>query len=48
MYCMKCKKTVETKNPPMAVTTKNGRAAMQAECADCGTKMFKFVKSPTT
>ncbi len=45
-YCVKCreKKEVEDFNVEHG-TAKNGRPYVKAECPDCGTKMFKFVKA---
>jgi len=37
-YCMKCREKREMKDPK-EVTLKNGRQAMQGECAVCGTKI---------
>jgi hypothetical protein len=42
-YCVKEKKKVEIKDPKQ-VTMKNGRAAIQGTCPDCGTKIFKIGK----
>jgi len=40
-YCVKERKKVEMQNPK-EVTMKNGRAALQGVCPDCGTKLFKI------
>ena len=40
--CMKCKKTVEIKNPE-DVVMKNGMAAIKGVCGTCGTKVFRIV-----
>jgi len=42
-YCMKCK-AKKTITEAVKVVTKNGRNAISGKCADCGCKMFKFVK----
>ncbi len=41
-FCVKCKKTVEIKNPQI-VTTKNGRKAVKGVCPTCGTTVFRFI-----
>ena len=43
MYCMKCraKKEVEA---PEKVMNKKGFPMLKAECPDCKTKMYKFIK----
>lgn len=41
MYCVKCRQKREAKDP-VEVTMKNGKAATQATCAVCGTKMFRI------
>lgn len=45
-YCVKCreKKEVDDYNVEHG-TAKNGRPYVKAECPDCGTTMFKFVKA---
>lgn len=42
-YCVKERKKVEIQDPQQ-VTMKNGRAAIQGTCPDCGTKIFKIGK----
>lgn len=41
--CMKCRKTVEIKNPTQA-TTKTGRPMIKGNCSICDGKVSKFVK----
>lgn len=43
-YCVKCKAKREMKDPEN-VTMKNGRKAAKGKCPDCGTSMFRIVKS---
>lgn len=43
-YCVKCKAKKEIKDPEN-VTLKNGRKAVKGKCPDCGTSMFRIVKS---
>jgi len=43
-YCMKCRKKVEIKNPK-STTLKNKRPAIQGECPNCGTKVFRIGKA---
>ncbi|MEM1634394.1 MAG: DUF5679 domain-containing protein [Nanopusillaceae archaeon] len=43
-FCVKCKKNVEIKNAEI-VTLKNGRNAVRGVCPNCGTKVFRFIKS---
>jgi len=43
-YCMKCKAQRTVKDVQF-VTTKNGRPAASGVCPECGTKMYKFLKS---
>ncbi len=43
-YCMKCRKKVEIKNAK-ATTLKNKRPAIQGECPNCGTKVFRIGKA---
>ena len=40
--CMKCKKSVEIKNPE-DVVMKNGMKAIKGVCPVCGTKVFRIV-----
>jgi hypothetical protein len=42
-YCVKERKKVEIKDAKQ-VTMKNGRPAIQGNCPDCGTKIFKIGK----
>lgn len=42
-YCVKCKTSVEIKNP-QNVTLKNGKAAVSGICPNCGTKVFRIGK----
>lgn len=39
--CMKCKKSVEVKNPE-DVVMKNGMKAVKGVCPVCGTKVFRI------
>jgi hypothetical protein len=41
-YCVKCRKTREILGAEER-TAKNGRKMMCGKCAECGTKMTKFV-----
>ena len=43
-YCVKCKAKKEIAKPE-EVTMKNGRAALQGVCPDCGTKLFRIMGS---
>ena len=40
-YCVKCKEKRDMKNVKV-VLMKNKRPAVQGECVECGTKMFKI------
>jgi hypothetical protein len=40
--CMKCKKTVQIKDP-QNVTMKNGLKAVKGVCPACGTKVFRII-----
>ena len=40
-YCVKCKKSVEIKNPKNVVL-KNKKPAIQGVCPHCGTKVFRI------
>ena len=42
-YCVKCKTSVEIKDP-QNVTLKNGKAAVSGVCPNCGTKVFRIGK----
>ena len=41
IYCVKCKAKTGS-NDVTQVTMKNGRAATQGVCVDCGTKKFRI------
>ncbi len=43
-YCVKCKTSVEIKNP-QNVTLKNGKAAIKGNCPNCGTSVFRIGKA---
>ena|SRR5579863_10238487 len=43
-YCVTCKGMKEMKDPT-PVVMKNGKPGVTGACADCGTEMFKAVKS---
>ena len=43
-YCVKCKTKKEMENP-QKVTLKNGKKAIKGICPDCGTSLFRIVKS---
>ncbi len=40
-YCVKCRKTVDIKNPEQ-VTMKNGRPATKGACPTCGTGVYRI------
>lgn len=40
-YCVKCKKSVEIKNPTK-VKLSNGKPAVRGTCPQCGTKVFRI------
>jgi hypothetical protein len=40
-YCVKDKKKVEVQNA-QKITMKNGKAALQGTCPECGGKVFKI------
>ncbi|MCU0853098.1 MAG: DUF5679 domain-containing protein [Thermoplasmata archaeon] len=40
-YCVKCKKSVEMKDPKK-VKLKNGKPATKGACPKCGTKVFRI------
>ena len=42
-YCLKCKKSTESKNPKVSKTT-NDKAMILSACAICGSKKSKFIK----
>ncbi len=43
-FCVKCKAKKEMEDA-VKVTMKNGRPAMKGKCPDCGTSMFRILKS---
>ena len=43
LYCLKCRKKIESKNPKVARTAK-GRIILFSKCAVCDSKKSKFVK----
>ena len=43
LYCLKCRKNIETKNPKHA-SSKNGRKMLLSKCAVCDSKKSKFIK----
>jgi RNase P subunit RPR2 len=43
-YCVKCKTSVEIKNP-QPVTLKNGKPAVKGVCPNCGTSVFRIGKA---
>ena len=43
-YCVKCRQKRTIKNAK-STTTSNHRKAIKGECAVCGTKIMRFVKS---
>jgi predicted GH43/DUF377 family glycosyl hydrolase len=45
-FCLKCQKKRIIKNPHYVVL-KNKRRTVQGVCPQCGTKIFKFIKSET-
>ena len=42
-YCLKCRKSTESKNPKV-VRTENGRIMLLSKCAVCNSKISKFIK----
>ena len=47
-YCVKCKEKKEIQDAEeVSIKGKGGttRKALTGKCPDCGTKMFKFIKS---
>ena len=42
-YCLKCRKSTESKNPKFA-RTKNSRIMLLSKCAVCNSAKLKFVK----
>lgn len=45
-YCARCKTQRPIADPRPTVTS-NNRAAVRGRCAECGTKVFRFVKVET-
>ena len=43
LYCLKCRKNTESKNPKVA-KTKNERIMLLSKCVMCGGKKPKFIK----
>ena len=43
LYCLKCRKNTESKNPKV-VKTKNGRIMLLSKCQVCDSKKLKFIK----
>jgi len=43
-YCVKCKAKKEMQESEK-VTMKNGRPAMKGKCGDCGTGLYRILKS---
>ena len=43
LYCLKCRKDTEIKNPKVAIT-KNGRITLLSKYAVCDSKKLKFIK----
>ena len=43
LYCLKCRKNTETKNPKV-VWTKNERIMVLSICVECDSKKSKFIK----
>ena len=43
LYCLKCRKNTESKNPKVA-KTKNERIMLLSKCVMCGSKKSKFIK----
>ena len=44
LYCLKCKKNTESKNPKV-VKTKNGKKMLSLNCVVCGSKKSSFIKA---
>ena len=44
LYCLKCNKITESKNPKV-VKTKNGKKMLSSNCAVCGSKRSSFIKA---
>ena len=43
LYCLKCRKNTENKNPKVAMT-KNGKIMFLSKCAVWDSKKLKFIK----
>ena len=43
LYCLKCRKNTESKNPKVA-KTKSRRIMFSSKCAACHSKKSKFIK----
>ena len=43
LYCLKCRKNTESKNPKV-VKTKNRRIILLSKCEVCDSKKSKFIK----
>ena len=43
LYCLKCRKNTEMKNPK-AARTKNGKIMLLSRCVVCDSKNSKFLK----
>jgi RNase P subunit RPR2 len=43
-YCFKCRAKRQIKKPQQ-VTLKNGRAAVQGTCSQCGTTVYRIGKA---
>jgi hypothetical protein len=46
-YCVKCKSKKQIRDPS-GVTMKNGKAAISGFCCDCGTKVFRIGRFPSS
>lgn len=42
-YCVKCKKSVEIKNPTKATIGKRNQPALKGTCGSCSTRVCKIV-----
>ena len=43
LFCLKCRKITDSKNPKVA-RTKNGKIMLLSKCAVCDSKKSKFIK----
>ena len=43
IYCLSCKKYTKNNNPKI-VRNRQNRLMIQANCANCGNKKFRFIK----